>query len=88
MAWKVEWTDPAVRMLKRIDHEAQRQIYRYLKTRIATIEDPRRFGKPLSGGMAGLWRYRVGDYRIICRIEDHRLVVLVVTLGHRKHVYQ
>ena len=75
-------------MMKRIDHDAQRQIYRYLASRIATDENPRRFGKALSGDKTGLWRYRVGDYRIVCKIEDDRLIVLVVAVGHRKLVYQ
>ena len=63
-------------------------VLRYLRERIATDEDPRRFGKPLSRDMAGLWRYRVGNYRMICNIEDDKLVVLVLRAGHRKEVYE
>jgi mRNA interferase RelE/StbE len=58
-----------------------------LRRRIATAEDPRRFGRPLTGDLKGLWRYRVGDYRIVAAIEDNRFVVLVVTVGHRRDVY-
>jgi mRNA interferase RelE/StbE len=75
-------------MMKRLDHEGRQQIYRYLNTRIATDDNPRRFGKALSGDKSGLWRYRVGDHRIICQIDDGQLIVLVVGVGHRKLVYQ
>lgn len=60
---------------------------KYLRERVATDENPRRFGKPLTGDKAGLWRYRVGDYRMVCRIEETRLVVFAVTVGHQKEVY-
>ena len=62
-------------------------ILRYLRQRIATTQDPRRFGRALTGDLKGLWRYRVGDYRIVASIEDDRFVVLVVTVGHRREVY-
>ena len=58
-----------------------------LDKRIATKEDPRRFGKPLKANLTGLWRYRVRDYRILCQIKDGMLLVLVVSVGHRKNVY-
>jgi mRNA interferase RelE/StbE len=56
--------------------------------RLATEADPRRLGHSLSGPLIGLWRYRVGDYRLICRIEDGRCLVLVLTIGHRREVYR
>ncbi|MGH8549833.1 MAG: type II toxin-antitoxin system RelE family toxin [Methylococcales bacterium] len=59
----------------------------YVREPIAAAEDPRRFGKPLTANQAGLWPYRVGDHRIICRIEDERFIVLVLAVGHRKEVY-
>ena len=68
--------------------KAQQDILRYLRERIVTDEDPRRFGKPLSRELAGLWRYRIQNYRIICNIEDQKLTVLVLRVGHRKDVYQ
>jgi mRNA interferase RelE/StbE len=61
---------------------------RYLRERIAGAEDPRRFGQALTGDAKGLWRYRVGDYRIVAAIEDDRFVVLVVTVGHRREMYR
>ena len=87
MTWTGEFDDRARPELRRLDAPVQRGILRYLRERIATDEDPRRFGKSLTADMAGLWRYRVGDYRVVCRIEDERLVVLVVRLGHRRDVY-
>lgn len=88
MTWKVEWDDRARKELRRLDHTAQNRILRYLRSRIATTEDPRRFGKRLAADQAGLWRYRIDDYRLICRIEDEEFVVLVVKAGHRKEVYE
>ena len=66
----------------------QRQILRYFRERIATDQGLRRFGRALTGDRIGLWRYRVGDYRLICKIEDDRLVVLALAVGHRKEAYQ
>lgn len=88
MTWIVEFDDAAAKELRKLDRQAQQEILRYFRERIATDEDPRRFGKPLSRDMAGLWRYRVRDYRMICNIEDDKLVVLVLRAGHRKDVYE
>lgn len=87
MTWTVEFDESAARELRRLDRQIQREILNYFRQRIATDEDPRRFGKPLSRELAGLWRYRVRDYRMICNIEDDKLVVLVVRVSHRKDVY-
>ena len=78
MTWSIEFDDAAAKELRKLDKQAQRDILKYLRERIATDEDPRRFGKPLSRNLAGLWRYRVRDYRLICNIEDDKLVVLVL----------
>lgn len=88
MTWKVEFDDAARKELRKLDRQSQQDILRYLRERIATDADPRRFGKPLAHDLAGLWRYRVKNYRIICNIEDQILTVLVLRLGHRKDVYQ
>jgi mRNA interferase RelE/StbE len=85
--WRVEFDPDAARDLRKIGHEGQRLVLAYLRKRIATADDPRRFGRALTGDLKGLWRYRVGDYRIVAAIEDDRLVVLVVTVGHRREVY-
>ena len=88
MTWTVEFDDAAVKELRKLDRQTQHEILRYLRERVATDEDPRRFGKPLSQELAGLWRYRVRDYRLICNIEDYKLVVLVLRIGHRKDIYE
>jgi mRNA interferase RelE/StbE len=85
--WRVEFDRDAARDLRKLGTQAQRTILRYLRERIATAQDPRRFGHSLSGDLKGLWRYHVGDHRIVAKIEDDRLIVLVLTVGHRREVY-
>ena len=87
MAWRIEFSDEADRDFAKLDKSMQRRIFRYLNERIATAQDPRYFGKALIHELAGLWRYRVGDYRILCRIGDEKLTILVVEIGHRSKVY-
>lgn len=87
MTWTVEFDDRARKELRKLDATAQKKILRYLRKRIATELDPRRFGKPLSADKVRLWRYRIGDYRLVCQIEDDKIVVLVLRVGHRKNVY-
>lgn len=87
MAWTVEYDRRVLKDLKRLDRQAQQTILDFFDDRIAPADDSRVFGKPLTASFAGLWRYRIGDYRAICRIEAQRLVVLVVRVGHRSTVY-
>lgn len=87
MIWKIEWHEDARKELRKLDKQLQRDILKYLRTRISTKDDPKRFGKPLSYDKYGLWRYRVQNARIICRIEEDALIVLVVKVGLRKDVY-
>lgn len=86
-AWRVEFDPDAARELRKLGHEARRTIQEYLRKRIATNQDPRRLGNPLLGDLKGLWRYRVGDYRIVVDIRDKEILVMVVTVGHRRNVY-
>lgn len=86
--WAVEFDDRARRELRKLDVKTQRDILRFLRERVAGSPDPRQFGKPLRMNLAGLWRYRIGEYRLICRIEEYRLVVLVLKVGHRREVYE
>lgn len=85
MTWLIEWDDRAQKELRSLDKSIQRKILEYLRER--TTENPRTFGKELSGNKTGLWRYRVENFRIICRLEDKKLIVLVVAVGHRKEIY-
>lgn len=88
MAWTIEYDEAAVRDLKKLDPQAQREILDFMDKRIAKAEDPRSFGKPLWHSKFGLWRYRLRDYRIICQLQRSKLVVLVVAIGHRSTVYE
>lgn len=87
MTWVVEWDERARKELRNLDKKLQKDILKYLRERIAVDADPRRFGKPLSYDKHGLWRYRVQDARIVCRIEDDALFILVIRVGNRKIVY-
>ena len=87
LAWTVEYDPRVEKDLKAIDRAMQREILDYMDSRIATDEDPRRFGKPLRHQLRGLWRYRVRDYRIICDIREQTRIVFVLTIKHRSTVY-
>lgn len=87
MTWIIEFDDRARKELRKLDKASQKEILKYLRDKIAASDNPRRFGKALQSNLAGLWRYRIRDYRIICNIEDDVLTVLVVRVGHRKKIY-
>jgi mRNA interferase RelE/StbE len=88
LAWSVEIADTAERQLRKLDRPVRDRILNWLEDRIEGCKNPRHFGEALKGGHAGLWRYRVGDYRILCNILDDRLVVLAIAVGHRREVYR
>jgi len=86
--WRVEFDADAAKELRKIATKGQRRILKFLRERIAASEDPRQLGMALTDGFAGLWRYRVGDYRIIALIEDRTVTVLVLRIGHRRDIYR
>ena len=88
MVWTVEFLAPAEKTLKKLDRLWQMAILDYLEDEIAVLDDPRTRGKAPTGEKRGLWPYRVGDYRVICEIEDARLTILAVAIGHRSQVYK
>ncbi|HXG28751.1 MAG TPA: type II toxin-antitoxin system RelE/ParE family toxin [Nevskiales bacterium] len=88
MAWKIEYSDTAVRQLGKLDKQTARRIVAYMDERVAALDDPRTMGKALTGPLGGFWRYRVGDCRVICEIRDRALCVLVVRIGNRREVYR
>ncbi|WP_020484508.1 type II toxin-antitoxin system RelE family toxin [Methylomonas sp. MK1] len=88
MAWTIELSDDAKRDLQKLDKPVQKRIVAFLQDRIKPADNPRTSGKALQGNLSGLWRYRVGDYRLLCRIEDDALVILVIEIGHRREVYR
>lgn len=89
MTWQIDLTASAVKQLRKLDKSEARRIMIFLRQRIGDLDDPRTLGKPLTGPQLGeFWRYRVGDYRIICDIQDRALVVLVIEIGNRRDVYR
>jgi mRNA interferase RelE/StbE len=88
LGWKIEITRGAERQITKLSRVAQQSIIRFLRERLASADNPRQWGKPLRGEKRGLWRYRVGDYRLICDIQEKRITVLVLAVGHRKDVYR
>ena len=88
MVWTIEITRTAEKQIKKLDRPDQKSIVRFLRERLKSAEDPRQWGKPLHGLKRGLWRYRVGDYRLICDIQDEIITLLVLEVAHRKDVYR
>lgn len=88
MAWTIEFLPAAAKELKKLDRTEAARIIATLETRIATLDNPRTLGSALSGELGGLWRWRIGDYRIVARIEDQRITILVVRIAHRREVYR
>ncbi len=88
MSWRIELSAQAEKVLFSLDRAAINRIDRFIKERLATADNPRLLGKPLKGTLGVFWRYRVGDYRLICSIEDEKVTLLVVRIGHRRDVYK
>jgi len=89
MAWKIEFLPEAERELAKLDTTVIRRILNFLDNRLKLLEDPRSIGEALKGQELGkYWKYRVGDYRLICSVQDDQVRVLVVRIGHRREVYR
>jgi mRNA interferase RelE/StbE len=89
MAWTIEYRQPVRKSLEKLDPVSRKRIRKFLEERVAGLDDPRQIADRLQGSELGqFWRYRVGDYRIICDIQDGKLIVLVVEIGHRSSVYR
>lgn len=88
MTYKIEISDTAEKELSKLDKQVAVRILKFLKERIATSENPRILGESLKGRFEEYWKYRVGDYRIICNIQDNILTVIVLNVGNRKEVYK
>lgn len=87
MKYKVEYLPQVYKTLEKMDKFTKRIIIEWIEKNLVDCENPRQHGKALTADRVGQWRYRVGDYRIIAKIEDDRLVILVITIGHRREVY-
>lgn len=88
MIYTVEFTESAKKDLKKLDIYTQKIILLWLNKNLQGCENPKAHGKPLSANRAGEWRYRIGDYRIIALVEDNKLIILVIAIGHRKDIYK
>jgi mRNA interferase RelE/StbE len=89
LAWTIRLTDTARKQLAKLDPQIARRITKFLRVRLATADDPRILGRALKGEQLGeSWRYRVGDYRILCDIVDAELVILALAIGHRREIYR
>ena len=88
MGFRVEFTKSFVKDMKGLDRYTRELVYSWIRKHLDGIGNPRSIGKALTGDKKGYWRYRIGDYRIICRIEDDRLLILALNVGHRREIYK
>jgi mRNA interferase RelE/StbE len=88
MAWRIEFVPAAAKELNAIGATQASRIVRFLSTRLAKLDDPRSIGEPLKGRLGHLWKYRIGDYRIIADVQDKVVLILIVRVGHRREVYK
>jgi mRNA interferase RelE/StbE len=87
MTWEIKLNPLSAKTLKQLDKPAKQRLEAFIDD-LATTDNPRTKGKALQGDLKGLWRYRVGDYRLIAQIKDNELIILVVEIGHRKEIYK
>ena len=88
MNYKLEFTDRAKKQLKKLDKHTAALIIGWLEKNIENCDNPRIHGKGLVENKSGQWRYRIGDYRVICEIQDEEIIVLVLEVGHRREIYE
>lgn len=88
MVWTVEISAFAQKQLGKLDKPVAERILDWLNDRIEGCKNPRHFGESLKGELSGLWRYRIGDFRVICDVQEKRLVVLALSVGHRRDIYR
>lgn len=89
MAWRIEFERSAERELEKLGNEAVKRILRFLRDRVAPLDDPRSLGEALRGDRFGqFWKYRIGDHRLVTHIDDSTVRILVVRVGHRREVYR
>ena len=86
--YRFETTKKFDKEIRKIDKSNAKLILKYIKKNILPLDNPRDKGKALLGDKKGLWRYRIGDYRLICKIEDDKLLILALRIGHRKEIYK
>ena len=87
MTYKVEFTQRAIKDLKKLDKHTAALILGWIRKNLENCENPRQHGKGLTANKSGVWRYRVGDYRLLAQIEDDVIRILILNIGHRKEIY-
>ena len=88
MAWRVEFLPAADKVFGKLDRQHQRRIQRFIQARLQTEDDPHRLGEAYAGPLKGYWKYRVGDYRMVCEIQGQSRTILVLSIGDRKEIYR
>ena len=88
MKYTVETTERFEKEVKRLDRYTQRMLKSWIEKNLVGCENPRAKGKGMTANRSGQWRYRIGDYRLICLIQDNELVILALAVGHRSDVYK
>lgn len=87
MSYKIETTSDFDKAFKKLDNYTRKQIKKWIEKNLVGTENPREKGKALTGNKKGQWRYRIGDYRLICLIEDDKLLIIAIAVGHRREIY-
>ncbi|EHM13599.1 addiction module toxin, RelE/StbE family [Jonquetella anthropi DSM 22815] len=87
MDWTIEWSERSLKDLQSLEKQVRNRVYSYLDV-ISKLPNPRLRGRSLTGNLDEYWRYRIGDYRVICDIQDNRLIVLILQVGHRRDIYK
>ena len=88
MKYQIKFSEKFNKSFNKLDHYTQTMIYAWIEKHIEGTDNPRSTGKALTNNLKGLWRYRIGDYRLICEIRDKELVILALAIGHRKEIYK
>ena len=89
MVWRIEVSETAEKQLAKLDGPVAQRIRSFLRERVSLLDDPRSIGEALKGSELGeFWKYRVGDWRLICEIRDQQILITVLSLGNRREVYR
>lgn len=88
MTWQIKFTQTAAKQFSKLDKPIKQRVMGFLENRLANMENPKQIGKALQGTLSEYWAYRVGNYRILAKLQDQQLLVLIVEIGHRKEVYK
>ncbi|MEE3439309.1 type II toxin-antitoxin system RelE family toxin [Ruminococcus sp.] len=88
MKYTVEYTKRAIKQLKKLDKQTSALILGWIEKNLVDCDNPRQFGKGLTANRKGEWRYRIGDYRLVADIQDDKIVILILNIGHRRDIYK